>query len=129
MQRDEFLKKQKIMRLATISEDGMPHIVPVWYMYRDKKFYVGTNTRTKKAGNIDRLRRAALCVDEGVNSPIYGVMARCKASLIRGDKVRNIAEGIISRYLDIHDKTATELLQDTDCIIELVPENITVWKY
>lgn len=130
MRRDEFLRKQKVMRLATVSKDGMPHIVPVWYLYSGRKFYVGTNTATIKAKNVKRRGRAAFCIDEGVSSPIYGVMGRCKASLILGDRVRGIAERIISRYFkDMREKSAVELLDDTDCIIEMVPENITVWKY
>ena len=53
----EFLKSQKILRLATIDSKNNPHIVPVWYEFRDKKFYVGTNTRTRKAKNINGKRR------------------------------------------------------------------------
>ena len=45
----EFLKKEKILHLATIDEKNSPHIVPVWYMYSAKKIYVGTNTKTEKA--------------------------------------------------------------------------------
>ena len=47
----EFLKKEKILHLATIDEKNSPHIVPVWYMYSAKKIYVGTNTKTQKAKN------------------------------------------------------------------------------
>src|SRR5206468_7566518 len=52
MKSKDFLKSQKIMRLATIDPKGSPHIVPVWYDYSRGKFYVGTNTSTKKAKNI-----------------------------------------------------------------------------
>ena len=41
----EFLKKEKILHLATIDEKNSPHIVPVWYMYSAGKIYVGTNWR------------------------------------------------------------------------------------
>ena len=75
--RDEFLKSQKVLRLATIDKEKTPHIVPVWYMYARKKFYVGTNTSTKKAKNVKKNSHVSFCIDVGINSPdIYGVMGQ-----------------------------------------------------
>ena len=48
----KFLKKEKILHLATIDNQNTPHIVPVWYLYSARKIYVGTNTRTQKVKNI-----------------------------------------------------------------------------
>ena len=45
MNADKFLRDQKIMRLGTVSKDGVPHVVPVWYSYDGKKFRIGTNMR------------------------------------------------------------------------------------
>ena len=50
--KDEFLKNQKILHLATVDKAGMPHIIPVWYMYMSKKIFIGTNTKTQKAKNV-----------------------------------------------------------------------------
>ena len=50
--KDEFLKNQKILHLATVDKAGMPHIIPVWYMYMSKKIFIGTNTRTEKSKNV-----------------------------------------------------------------------------
>ena len=130
--RDEFLKEQKILRLATVGENQTPHIAPVWYRYSGKKFYVGTNTRTQKAKNLKKDRHVCCCVDVGVNAPnIYGVMARGKASLILGNpKVKTIAKKILLRYFKtLENKSAKELLDQTDCIIEIIPEKFTVWSY
>ncbi len=66
--RDEFLKSQKVLRLATIDKNKTPHIAPVWYMYSGKKIYIGTNTKTKKAQNAKRNKRVSFCVDVGTNS-------------------------------------------------------------
>jgi nitroimidazol reductase NimA-like FMN-containing flavoprotein (pyridoxamine 5'-phosphate oxidase superfamily) len=60
--RDEFLKTQKILRLATIGKYKTPHIVPVWYMYNSKKIFIGTNTRTQKAKNLKKNSRVSFCV-------------------------------------------------------------------
>ena len=132
MNRDEFLKSQKILRLATIGKNKMLHIVPVWYRYSEKKFHIGTNTRTQKAINIKKNKRVSCCIDVGINAPeIYGVMIQGNANLIlENDKVKRIAKKILLRYFTTLDnKSAKELLDDTDCIIEIVPEKFSVWSY
>ena len=65
--RIEFLKKQKILHLATVDKTSTPHIVPVWYMYSVNKIYIGTNTKTEKAKNIKTHKKVSFCVDVGVN--------------------------------------------------------------
>ena len=130
--RDEFLKDQKVLRLATIGKNKTPHIAPVWYRYSGKKFYIGTNTKTKKAQNVKKNNKVSCCVDVGVNAPnIYGVLVQGNANLITDNsKVKTIAKKILSRYFKtLENKSAKELLDDTDCIIEIVPEKFTVWNY
>ena len=130
--RTEFLKKQKILHLATVDKTGTPHIVPVWYMYSAKKIYIGTNTKTEKAKNIKTHKKVSFCVDVGVNSPsIFGVMGQGTAKLIKDtDAVSRLAKKILLRYFkDLKNKSAQEILDDTDCIIEIMPKKYAVWKY
>jgi len=128
----EFLKSQKILRLATIDGKNNPHIVPVWYEFRDKKFYIGTNTRTRKAKNIKNNPKISFCVDVGVKSPsIFGVMGIGKAKLIlERNQVSFIAKRILKRYFkSLKVKSAQELLDDTNCIIEISPKKTITWKF
>ena len=130
--RDNFLKSQKILRLATIDKKIIPHIVPVWYMYSSKKIYIGTNTRTKKVKNVRKNKNVAFCVDVGINSPdIYGVNGQGVANLILDKtKVEKIATKILLRYFkNMRNQSAIELLEDTDCIIEIIPKNFLQWNY
>ncbi len=130
--RDEFLRDQKILRLATIGKNKTLHIAPVWYRYSGKKLYIGTNTKTKKIQNIKKNNQVSCCIDVGVNAPnIYGVLVQGNANLIIGNsKVKTIAKKILSRYFKtLKNKSAIELLDDTNCIIEIVPEKFTVWNY
>ena len=99
--RTEFLKKQKILHLATVDNTGTPHIVPVWYMYSRDKIYVGTNTKTEKAKNIKTNKKVSFCVDVGVHAPnIFGVMGQGDARLIKKDQmIENSGYKIIIRIL------------------------------
>ena len=130
--RNDFLKSQKILRLATIGKNNTPHIVPVWYMYSSEKFYIGTNTRTQKIMNLKKNNHVAFCVDVGVKSPnIYGVNGQGTVNIILDEtKVKKIATKILLRYFaSMRNKSAIELLDDTDCIIEITPEKFTIWNY
>ena len=131
MNADKFLRDQKIMRLGTVSKDGVPHVVPVWYSYDGKKFQIGTNTRTAKIRNIRSNKRVAYCIDEGVRAPeIKACAGHGTAEIITGSEVLEIAKSILLRYFEsMESKRAQELLDDTDCIIEITPKNSCEWSY
>ena len=129
---ENFLREQKILRLVTIDEKNFPHIVPVWYLYKNKKFYIGTNTRTKKAKNLNKKKQVAFCVDVGIKSPsIIGVMGKGRAKVIlKKSIVEKIAKDILLRYFKtLKNKSAQELLEDTNCIIEISPTKYSSWSY
>ena len=130
--KDDFLKSQKVLRLATIGKNKTPHIAPVWYRYVGKKIHIGTNTKTQKAKNVMKNNKVSFCVDVGINAPnIYGVMGQGEARLIlEKSKVKIIARKILLRYFKtLKNKSAQELLEDTDCIIEIIPKKYSVWNY
>ncbi len=132
MIKDKLLKEQKILHLATIDQDNFPHIVPVWYIYQEGKIYIGTSTRTTKAKNIKKNKRVSFCIDVGIRSPkIRGTMAAGKASLIlEKNKVSKIAKKILLRYFKtLKNKSAKEILDDTNCIIEIIPNQFSEWSY
>ena len=132
MNKEKFLKEQKILRLATLDNKGHPHLVPVWYLYKTKKIYVGTNTRTKKAKNLMKNKNVGFCVDMGIKSPkIFGLMGNGQANLIlEKNKVSNICKEILLRYFNnLDNRSAKELLEDTDCIIEINPKKFSQWSY
>lgn len=125
------LKEQKILHLTTISPDGMPHIVPVWYKY-GTKLYIGSNSKTAKIKNLQKNKKIAFCIDTGVRSPdIYGVMGQGRARIIvKKTDVKRIGTGILLKYFaSMKNKSAQALLNDTDCIIEIIPDKITKWHY
>ncbi len=50
--------------------------------------------------------------------------------ILENNKVKTIAKKILSRYFKtLENKSAKELLEDTDCIIEIIPKKISIWNY
>lgn len=131
MPSEKFLREQKILHLATVNARGIPHLVPVWYRYIGKKFYIGTNTKTTKAKNIVKNKKVCFCIDAGIWSPIDGMMGTGKAKLItQQELVKKITGKILLRYFKtLKQKSAKELLDQTDCVIEITPIKVTSWHY
>ena len=132
MDKDKFLKEQKVLRLATVGRDETPHIVPVWYRFTSNLFHIGTNTRTKKVHNIMKNPNVCLLIDVGINSPdINGVMITGYAEIITQKKiVEKIAKEILNRYYNsLENEAAQKLLKDTDCIIQVSERASSSWSY
>lgn len=131
MPSEKFLREQKILHLATVNARGIPHLIPVWYRYIGKKFYIGTNTKTTKAKNIVKNKKVCFCIDAGIWSPIDGMMGTGKAKLItQQELVKKITGKILLRYFKtLKQKSAKELLDQTDCVIEITPIKVTSWHY
>jgi len=55
----EFLKKERILHLATINEKNTPHIVPVWYLYSSKKIMLEQTLKLKKQEILKIIKKLA----------------------------------------------------------------------
>ena len=134
LNRNAFLRSEKVLRIATADSSGNIHVAPVWYRYSGGRIHIGTMSKSKKVRNVAASGRAAFCVDVGVSSPdIAGVYGRGAARVITEPAaVGRIARAILLRYFETLDAPgAVELLNETDCIIEIEPEPgaYATWTY
>ena len=60
-----FLVPPRHAIVATNTKDGPPQISPVWYVYKDDKFYISAGVNTAKIHNLRRDPRISLCIDGG----------------------------------------------------------------
>lgn len=71
MNAERFLVEQRVARLATVSPDGQPHIVPVVFAYDGRHIYIVLDIKPKQAPPLELKRvrniranpRVALLVD------------------------------------------------------------------
>jgi pyridoxamine 5'-phosphate oxidase family protein len=81
----EFLKSQRIARVATVGPSGWPHVVPVMYALSvDGEFEFDVDG--VKLRNLTSEPRAALTVD--AMGPKRGVAVQGRAELIAPDRAR-----------------------------------------
>jgi PPOX class probable F420-dependent enzyme len=62
--REFMMQGSRTGKLATVREDGRPHLVPIWFTLEDRLLLFTTGAGTVKASNIRRERRVAICVDD-----------------------------------------------------------------
>jgi nitroimidazol reductase NimA-like FMN-containing flavoprotein (pyridoxamine 5'-phosphate oxidase superfamily) len=61
----EFLTQQRTVRLATSGHDGLPHVVPLWYVWFDGTMFMNSTVGNVTLENLMGNPRAAGIVDDG----------------------------------------------------------------
>jgi PPOX class probable F420-dependent enzyme len=87
-------------KLATVREDGRPHLAPVWFdVDDDGSLLFNTGRTTVKGRNLARDGRASLCVDDE-RPPFSFVVLEGRAELIDdAGELRRWATRIGGRYM------------------------------
>jgi len=87
MDREEvgaFLDEERTVVCATIGRDGLPHVMPLWYVTRDDAVWAWTFAKSQKVRNLERDPRATLLVEAGTEYPqLRGVMLKCDVTIHR----------------------------------------------
>ncbi len=51
--------------LATVRGDSRPHLVPIWFVWRDGRVWIATGQRSQKRRNIAHNPRVSLALEDG----------------------------------------------------------------
>ena len=80
----------RIGRLATVSGEGDPHVVPIWFERDGDRLLVHTQADSRKARNIAATGKFALTVDVET-LPYKGVAVSGPARVVANDEIDSIA--------------------------------------
>ena len=95
---ETFLKKPLIARLSSHNEDGTIHMTPVYYLFENGEFWLGTQVRSRKVQNIQRDQRVTLLIDQ-YEPVLQAVLAYGEAALDYDDVVSKRIR-ILERYYE-----------------------------
>ncbi|MFH1327334.1 MAG: pyridoxamine 5'-phosphate oxidase family protein [Candidatus Bathyarchaeota archaeon] len=129
---EDFLLNGRILRMASVNKDGSPHIVPVWYLYENGKFYFTTNVNHVKVKNIKNMNKVAFTIDVGKGySDLKGVIVHGIAKVtLEPEFFTDKFNKIISKYVgDLNHRVAKELLTMDNCVIEITPYKKISWDF
>jgi general stress protein 26 len=86
-----FLAEQRTVTCATAGPRGWPHLMPLWYVLRDRpagepgpRIWAWTYAASQKVRNLERDPRATLQVESGeAYAELRGVMLECEVVIHR----------------------------------------------
>ncbi len=129
----DFLAEPNLCRVATVDEDGDPHVVPAWFWWDGERFWIGAEAADHKVANVRRTGRAGVEVDADIRRKI-GVFANGRARVLDGAEGRReyirISAEQVRRYKP--DKPPRETAErmasrGEPVVIEIAPERIFSW--
>jgi F420H(2)-dependent biliverdin reductase len=105
--------------LATTRPNGKPHLIPIWFVWVNERFYICTPDDSVKARNLRANPRASVALEDG-NKP---VIAECTSEFIPMPFPAAVVEGFVRKYeWNISNDTVYRAL------IELTPQKWLHWQ-
>jgi nitroimidazol reductase NimA-like FMN-containing flavoprotein (pyridoxamine 5'-phosphate oxidase superfamily) len=124
----KLIGQERVSRVATVDQAGMPHCVPVCQVAVDGKIYFASGREARKALNLRASPRLALTVDLYSDdwSHLRGVMVQGTARLIpRGREFNEIRARLYDKYRQYADEAALD--PSDSVIVELTPARVFSW--
>ena len=126
---------EHLVRLATVDDDGAPHVVPIWFVFEDDRIWITPRERSTWWGHVQREPRVAMVIDEEA-SPYRKVIVRGPIEIVHGlgeddawrDRYRRIAcrytpdEWADAYLTNTHDEPRALLALDCN------PSTVTTWR-
>ena len=79
-----FLAEERTVTCATAGPRGWPHLMPLWYVVRERELWAWMYAKSQKVRNLERDDRATLQVEDGVEyQELRGVMLETRAVIHR----------------------------------------------
>ena len=95
-----FLDEQKTVIAATNGVQGWPHLMPLWFVRRDRDIWSWTFAKSQKVKNLGRDPRATLQVEDGTEYHLLrGVMIEADVVVHRDvEKISELGVELLTRY-------------------------------
>ena len=104
-ERDEFVARKLVARIATQRADGWPHVTPIWYLWEDGRFLLSLGNSRRHLANLRRDPHVTMCVDidprveDPTKTPRAAVCFGLAELVEEGPLVREVTEKMEMRYL------------------------------
>ena len=124
----EFIRWARVCRVATVSAEGVPHLVPVCHVLAREKLYFGSGKDATKVRNLKANPRITVTVDEYSDhwAGLKGVMLQGHARLIeRGPEFTRIRDLLYEKYPQYPKEAA--LATSDSVIVEVTPSRVFTW--
>ena len=96
----EFVEQQRTATLASVSAEGQPHLVAMWYAVIDGQIWFETKAKSQKAVNLRRDPRVSVLIESGnTYDSLKGVSFEGKGVVVDdADALWQVGVSIWERY-------------------------------
>jgi nitroimidazol reductase NimA-like FMN-containing flavoprotein (pyridoxamine 5'-phosphate oxidase superfamily) len=122
-----FIQTMRVMRVATVDEDGTTHNVPVCPLVNKDRIYFATERHARKVRNIKANPHIAVVFDEYSEAWDYlrGVTIQGTARVVNTTEFRRLRKQIYAKYPQYERQAA--LGERDSVIVEIKPERKFSW--
>ncbi len=118
-----FLNKRELARLATVSKDLMPHVIPVMYAMDGEKVIVAVDYGTKKLENMKANPKVSLVVDDYEPNRAVFIQSTCVITE-RGSEYLRLLD-ILFRKFEFYRKNPWT--EGESPILSITPLKVVSW--
>jgi PPOX class probable F420-dependent enzyme len=90
----ERLQRERNVWLGTVRPDGRPHLAPVWFVFVNERFWIGTGATSVKVRNIAANPAVIVSLEDG-NDPM---VAEGRAVTVPRPFPTSVVEAFLAKY-------------------------------
>ena len=125
---DAFLTEQRVLRLATLDDEGWPAVVPLWFVWHEGSIWVWNLTRAKRTSRLRDGTRCAFTVDAGIEyGELRGASGRLDYIFVPDDEVPLAVRSAFSgKYLGTDEPVEAA---DHHQWLRMTPTTLRTWDF
>jgi PPOX class probable F420-dependent enzyme len=129
----EFMTRPLVARVASIGDDGYPHITPMWHCWRDESVWLVSRRQSRVAAYVRS--RPRVCVSVASDDlpysrvTIYGTATVVNPGAPSPSDWHSLLYDMAARYLGDCDPTYASRTEGlARWVIRVTPERMTSWR-
>lgn len=125
-----FVRARRKAALATLDQDGCPHLVAMTVGIKDGVYYMTSYAKAQKVLNIRRNPKVALMIEAGeAYAELKGVMVRGSCEIIEGAEAVRDAWDVISGIDGAPRRRETNDSAPKRVVLKVTPHKIYSWDH
>jgi PPOX class probable F420-dependent enzyme len=125
-----FLRRNRKCALATLDQDGFPHVVAMNFVARDGAFWMTSYGKAQKVINVRRDPKVALMVETGsAYAELKGVMVRGQCEIIEGPEAVNEVFGWMAEARGEPRPPGSARSAPKRVVMKIVPAKTVTWDH
>ena len=123
-----YLDRQRTLRLATVDENGVPHVVPLWFVWHADAIWLNSLRKSRRHRHLLSQRPVGLVIDDGdAYGELRGVrMTGRPVAVPDDDPVRIVAYRLFGQKYFGRDELPSQRSYES---IRITPDEIASWDF